>query len=676
MATGDNSVADDHEDGHAGSAPSASRSRTIEASIADPAERAREARLPEDLPADLETPAERALGDFTMSLEAVRLVPLALVIGAFATGVAVVLLDLIGLVTNVLYAGSFDTSLRPPDPGRLGLLSIAIPVGGGLVIGVMARFGSERIRGHGIPEAMETILVGGSRVEPRLAILKPVSSAISIGSGGPFGAEGPIILTGGAVGSIIGQLFRLSAAERKTLLVSGASAGMTAVFATPVAAVLLAAELLLFEWKPRSLVPVAAACALAAALRMNLADAGILAQAPLFPVPAHPILGTGAVLGSLVIGLVGGVVAWILTGAVYGAEDGFSRLPLHWMWWPAIGGVVVGIGGLIEPRSLGVGYDSIRAELGGELALGSLVALLVVKLAIWAIALGSGTSGGILAPLLIMGGAAGAILGQWLPGAGPAVWALLGMAAALAGVTRSPLTALIFAVELTHDQNVLLPLLISCVAAYAISVLALRRSILTEKVARRGFHVTREYTVDPLEALLVKDVMATNLLTIEADRPIAEVAGLVGDERHRRQRLYPVVDAGDRLVGVLARSDVSRAVALEERDGQGDGVSLIGSTAATPRHAAPPGVGAIMRLPVVGYPDETLRQASERMAASRVGVLPVVDRANPTELLGLVSQFDLLRARDRLLTEERHRQQVIRVRVLPAVRRSRAEPRP
>ncbi len=619
---------------------------------AEQLERAR--RLPSDLPADLATPAERSLGDFTMTLDAVKLVPLALLIGIAATVIAVVLLDLIGLFTNALYEGRLDVTLSPPDPYRLGVASVAIPIVGGLVIGVMARFGSERIRGHGIPEAMETILVGGSRVEPRLAVLKPISSAISIGSGGPFGAEGPIILTGGAVGSIFAQLFHLSAAERKTLLVSGASAGMTAVFGTPVAAVILAAELLLFEWKPRSLLPVAAASALAAMLRVELADAGYLAPAPLFPVPAHPALGIESLLGSLVVGAVGGLVAWLLTGAVYGAEDAFTRLPIHWMWWPAIGGVVVGVGGLIEPAALGVGYDSIRAELAGRIALDGLVVLFVVKLVIWSIALGSGTSGGILAPLLILGGAAGAIVGQWLPAAGPAVWAMLGMAAALAGVTRSPLTALVFALELTHDQNAMLPLLVVCMTAYAISVLALRRSILTEKVARRGYHVMREYAVDPLEALFVRDVMTTNVLTAKPDQPLEELAALADATRHRRQRLYPVVDGSGRLLGVIGRGEVASAVA------QG---------------AAERGVAAaVMRPAVVAHPDETLRAAAERMAATRLGVLPVVDRDDPGRLRGLVSQFDLLRARDRLLAEERHRERVLRLRVLPSFR-GRAVPR-
>jgi H+/Cl- antiporter ClcA/CBS domain-containing protein len=610
--------------------------------------------VPEDLPADLETPAERALGDFTMTFETIRLLPLALVAGILATGIAVVLLDLIGLVTNVLYEGRINMVLVPPDPRRLGLISVLIPVVGGLVIGLMARFGSERIRGHGIPEAMETILVGGSRVEPRLAILKPVSSALSIGSGGPFGAEGPIILTGGALGSLLSQYFHLSAAERKVLLVSGAAAGMTAVFATPVAAVALAAELLLFEWKPRSLVPVAAACAVAGALRISLSQAGVLAMAPLFPVPEHPILGGEALLGSLAVGVIGGVLAWVLTGAVYGAEDAFSRLPVHWMWWPAIGGVVVGVGGLIDPSALGIGYASIRAELAGELALGALALLLVVKLGIWAIALGSGTSGGILAPLLIVGGAAGAIAGQWLPGSSPAVWSLLGMAATLAGVTRSPFTAMIFAVELTHDQNALLPLLVACMTAYAISVLVLRRSILTEKVARRGFHVTREYAVDPLEALLVREVMATNVLTVELHGPVPEVVALMADGHRRRQRLYPVIGPDGRLAGVVTGSNLA---SLGRMRGPGEDA---------------PELAGLMRKAVVAYPDETLRHAAERMATRRLGILPVVDRDDQARLVGLVSQFDLLRARDLLLTEERHRERVLRLRPLPAIRRARS----
>ncbi|HEX8940059.1 MAG TPA: chloride channel protein [Candidatus Limnocylindrales bacterium] len=618
--------------------------------------------MPEDLPGPGgQTPTERGLGDFTMGVDALRLIPLALAVGLIASGIALVLLDMIGLVTNLCYYGRLDLRLTSPAANHLGPLSAVIPVVGGLIVGLMARYGSERIRGHGIPEAMETILVGGSRVEPRLAILKPISSAISIGTGGPFGAEGPIILTGGAFGSLVGQFVHLSAAERKTLLVAGAAAGMTAVFATPIASTLLAVELLLFEWKPRSLVPVAAASALAAAVRIAFADAGLLAQAPLFPVPPHPILGPAGLAGALALGLVCGLVAWLLTVAVYGAEDGFKsvfhRLGVHWMWWPAIGGLIVGLGGLVDPRSLGVGYDSIRAELAGQLLPAALLTLFVVKLAVWALALGSGTSGGILAPLLLMGGAVGGLLAPVLPGGSIAIWGLVGMAGALAGVTRSPFTGVIFAFELTHDQNALLPLLIACVAADAISVLALRRSILTEKVARRGFHVMREYQVDPLEALFVRDVMATSVLTFRADQPAAEVQALFRSPASPRgQRLYPVLDGTGGLVGVVGRTELLRA--LGEPD------------------SAPPSVADLMLTRMtVAYPDETLRSVADRMAAERVGMMPVVERTDPGRLRGLVSQFDLLRARARLLEEERHRERVLRVRLAPVLRFGRrAEP--
>jgi H+/Cl- antiporter ClcA len=495
---------------------------------------------------------------------------------------------------------------------------------------------------------MESILVGGSKVEPRLALLKPVSSAISIGTGGPFGAEGPIIMTGGAIGSLIGQLEHLTAAERKTLLVAGAAAGMTAVFGTPLAAVLLGTELLLFEWRPRSLIPVAAASALAAALRFPIADHGFVAAVPLFPVPAHPPLDDVGLVSALVLGLGGGLVAWALTSCVYGAEDLFKRLRIHWMWWPAIGGVAVGLGGLLDPRALGVGYASIRAELAGTLAIDALVLLLVTKLVIWSIALGSGTSGGILAPLLLIGGAVGGLAAPLLPGGTPAVWALIGMSATLAGVTRSPFTSILFAFELSHDPNVFLPLLIACVSAYAVSVLVLKRSILTEKVARRGFHVMREYAVEPLEALFVRDVMTTTVLTVEPSRPMTDLAALLGrDEGHHRQRLYPVVDESSTLVGVIGRREILRSAGLSA--------------------SADTTVADLMVPAALAYGEETLRTAADRMAATKLGMLPVVERGNPTHLIGLLGQSDLLRARDRLLIEERHRERIIRPRRLPRV---------
>lgn len=565
-------------------------------------------------------------------------------IGVIGVLAALALLRLIGLITNLAYFGRLSSELVAPDDTVLGPWTVLLPVAGGLVIGLMARYGSEGVRGHGIPEAMETILVRGSRVQPRLAILKPLSSAISIGSGGPFGPEGPIIVTGGAAGSVLGQCLRVTAAERKTLLVAGAAAGMAGVFGTPVAAALLAVELLLFELKPRSLVPVGVAAAVAMAVRIELADAGLLDPAPLFPVPGVPVLGPLALGGAVVVGVAAGLLAWLVTRAVYGAEGAFARLPVHWAWWPAIGGAVVGVGGLIEPRVLGAGYASIEAGLAGTLGLGALVTLLVVKAVVWSVALGSGTSGGIVAPVLILGIALGGAMSPILPGGSPAIWALLGMAAALAAVMRAPLTAVVLAFELTYEPNALLPLLVAATAAYLTSVMVLRRSVLTEGVARRGVHVTQEYSIDPLEALQVSDVMSTDVLTLEPERPLADLLEVVRTQPPaRRQRLYPVVADGAGIVGVLSWSDLVGA------DGSGDAT-----------------VADLMRPDVVvARPGERLREVADRMVAERVGALPVVAPDDPAELIGLVTQFNLFQARVRLMEEERTRERILRLRPLP-----------
>ncbi|MDP9115498.1 MAG: chloride channel protein, partial [Acidobacteriota bacterium] len=356
------------------------------------------------------TPAEE-LGDFTVTPRLITISIAAVAIGIAATFVALALLKLIGLFTNLFYFQRWSSALVSPAGNHLGLFAVAIPVAGSLLIGLMARYGSERIRGHGIPEAIEAILLNGSRIQPRLAILKPLSSAISIGSGGPFGAEGPIIMTGGALGSIIAQAFHLSSTERKTLLVAGAAAGMSATFAAPLSAVLLAVELLLFEWKPRSVIPVALASATAGAARRY-----VLGLGPLFPVPAHAIfIGPQGLFGCVLVGVLAGAMSALLTRAVYASEDLFQRLPIHWAWWPALGGLVVGLGGLVFPQALGVGYDTIGALLQHDVAGSMIAGILIVKAIIWAISLGSGTSGGVLAPLLMIGGALGGVEALFLP---------------------------------------------------------------------------------------------------------------------------------------------------------------------------------------------------------------------------------------------------------------------
>ncbi len=580
------------------------------------------------------------LGDFTTDWRVIPISLLAIAIGSISTVVAWILLRLIGLFTNLFYYHRWNAALVSPADNTLGIWAVFVPVAGSLVIGFMARYGSERIRGHGIPEALESILINGSRVAPRLAILKPLSSAISIGSGGPFGSEGPIIMTGGAFGSMIAQFFRLTSVERKTLLVAGAAAGMSATFASPIAAVLLSVELMLFEWKPRSLVPVALASATAGAARRY-----ILGLGPLFPVPAHPVfIGPSGLAGCVVCGVLAGALSAFLTGAVYAAEDTFLKLPIHWMWWPAIGGFVVGLGGLIFPQALGVGYDTIGALLNGDVARNVVLGVLLVKSIIWAVSLGSGTSGGVLAPLLMMGGALGGIEAAFLPSEGAGFWPLISMGAILGGTMRSPLTGIIFALELTHDINVLLPLLVASMIAHVFTVLVLKRSILTEKVARRGYHLSREYAVDPLEVLFARDAMRTNLVAFAPENTLEQVRSILNtNHASRGQHLYPVVSDDGRLRGVITRSDLRKW--LEDVQ------------------PAKKTLAEIVTDPVVAYADEPLRVVVYRMAETGLTRFPVVDRGDQRKLLGLIGLQDLLSARTRNLAEERDRERVLRIRL-------------
>jgi len=508
------------------------------------------------------------LGDFTADRRILTLTGMAALIGVISAFVALALLRLIGFFTHLFYYHAIDSRLVSPADNRLGVWALLVPIVGGLIVGLMARYGSERIRGHGIPEALEAILIGQSRMSARVAVLKPLSSAISIGTGGPFGAEGPIIMTGGALGSLFGQAFHLSPAERKTLLVAGAAGGMAAVFGTPLAATLLAVELLLFEWKPRSFIPVACAAAVAGALRVPLLGAG-----PLFPVPPHAALTADGLVIALALGIAAGFGSGLLTWLVYACEDLFRKVPIHWMWWPLLGGAVIGLGGLLYPRALGVGYDTIHDLLTGQLVGVALVGLMVTKAVIWAVALGSGTSGGVLAPLLIMGGALGALEAHWIPSGDPGLWAALSMGAMMGGTMRSPFTAVAFMVELTHDVNVLPGLLVACVAADAVTVLLMKRSILTEKVARRGYHVTREYIANPLHLLRVQDVMEPPVLQVGDRPPAVSYPDELLDHALTKMLehevdLLPVVNRGEpeQVVGYVARDGILAAWVQFARD--------------------------------------------------------------------------------------------------------------
>jgi H+/Cl- antiporter ClcA/CBS domain-containing protein len=572
------------------------------------------------------------LSDFSTSPRVLLLCLLALPIGVIGALVAKVLLWLIAVITNAAFFLKWSSAAVTPETNHLGLWVIAVPVVGSLVIGFMARYGSEKIRGHGIPEALEAILLGRSLIDPRVAVLKPLSSAISIGTGGPFGAEGPIIMTGGALGSIFAQLFELTAAERKTLLVAGAAAGMAAVFSTPVAAVLLAVELLLFEWKPRSFIPVTVASVVAGLARIPLLGAG-----PIFPVVPHLALAPHLMVVAAGVGIAAGLGSGALTNLVYYCEDLFPRLSIHWMWWPAVGAVVVGIGGYIDPRVLGVGYDTIQHLMLGQLVGASLLALMVAKSIVWAVALGSGTSGGVLAPLLMIGGAIGALFGICTGTGDPGLWAMVGMAGMMGGTMSAPLTGTVFVLELTHDMNLLPALLVSSAAALCVTVLLLRRSILTEKLARRGQHIAREYSVDLFEIMRVADVMDPNPPIISSTLTVAALSDRIarGEGGLARRQATLVVDETGRLAGVITRGDIMR--------------SLLADASETVLHAA----GTNLELT---YPDETLQTAVGKMLKRDIGRLPVVERSGSGKVVGYLGRADILAARMRLHEEEELRE--------------------
>ncbi|MBS0395681.1 MAG: chloride channel protein [Proteobacteria bacterium] len=560
---------------------------------------------------------DHQLADHSVDARMVTLTAMAPVVGTGGALAAWTLLKLIAIATNLFWFGRL--SALPVAPAAAAWpITLLCPVLGGLLVGLIARFGSDKIRGHGIPEAIETILYGESRLSLKVAVLKPISSAISIGSGGPFGAEGPIIMTGGAIGSLFAQCFHLSAAERKTLLVAGAAAGMTAIFGTPIAAILLAVEVLLFEWKPRSFVPVVAATLVSLAWRPWLIGPG-----PMFPTAAAPAGAAWELPAAAGIGLVVGAGAALLSVLLYRIEDVFNRLPLHWMWWPALGAVAVGCGALVDGHVLGAGYGSIQALLDASVPAKAAATLLLVKATVWLVALGSGTSGGILAPILILGGAAGCLLGQLLPGhAG--FWAMIGMAGILSGAMRAPLTGALFAVEVTRHFEALPCAVAAAGAAYAVSVLLTRRSILTEKIARRGRHILQEYTVDPLDLQQAEQLMTREPQTLPGTMAIDEARAFFAGQA--RFRSYPVVDAQHRLIGLASRTDALRWQV--ERTAPDTTLAKAVAGAGQP----------------VAYPDTPAGVVADLILETGIGRIPIVDRATH-RVLGILSRQDLLKPR-------------------------------
>ena len=554
---------------------------------------------------------------------------LAMFVGLLASGVALLLTRLIGLVTNLAFYGRGSTAFISPADNKLGLLVIVVPVIGGLIVGVMARWGSAAIRGHGIPEAMEQVLFNESRVAPRLTLLKPLSAAVAIGTGGPFGAEGPIIATGGALGSLLGQVLSVTAHERKALLAAGAAAGMAATFGTPVSAVILAVELLLFEYRASSLIPVALASATAAACR-----GGALGFAPVFEMPDLSMIAPASLPFYVGLGAVLGVFAVWITRAVYAVEDLFERLPVHWMWWPALGGLAVGTVGYFAPHTLGVGYDNIQHILAGQIVGRALLVLCILKFTSWAIALGSGTSGGTLAPLFTIGGALGGLLGTVATaafpsfGIDPRMAAVVGMAALFAGASHATLASVVFAYETTHQPATLLPLLGGCAAAYLVSCLLMRTSIMTEKIARRGIRVRNEYAIDDLDQLHVRGHCTTNVTTLRATQSVAEArAWLFSALPGAAHASFPIVDDDGTLLGVVTGASLATADLAGDR----------------------PVRDAVREAPIVVHEDVSLREAADLMVLGGVDLLPVVPRSGVRLVLGVLTRSDLLNvARSRL----------------------------
>ncbi len=549
---------------------------------------------------------------------------LGMLLGLIAAAVSEVLLKLIQFCTNISFFGEFSMHKASPADNHLGLWVVIVPVVGGLIVGLMARYGSKAIRGHGIPEAMEQVLTNQSRIPARVAWLKPLSAAISIGTGGPFGAEGPIIATGGAIGSLIGQILETSSSERKTLLAAGAAAGMAATFGSPVAAVLLACELLLFEWRPRSLAPVALASAVAAAARIWIDGAE-----PMFPMPGA-LQGIGGALPVyLGLGMLVGVVSVLVTKIVYAVEDWFERLPVHWMWWPAIGAVVVGVIGYFAPHTLGVGYDNISRLLTGDVAIGAAAFLCSMKFVSWCVSLGSGTSGGTLAPLLTIGGGLGIVLGQganWLLPAAHIdlrLAALVCMMSMFAGASRAVMASVVFGLEITQQPLTLLPLLGGCVASYLVSCYLMPQTIMTEKIARRGVRPPHEYAADVLDQMLVREVAIKKLVTVQAEATLLAVrTWLAHRTAETLHQGFPVLDAGGHLRGIVTRKD------LED-----------GSHPETRRIEE-----LLRRPPVVVYDDCSLREAVDHMLNHDVGRLPVMRRGSPSALVGIITRVDILGA--------------------------------
>ena len=558
-----------------------------------------------------------------------------------AGGIAFLLYRLIGLLTNISFYGRFVADFTSARHNHLGLWVIAIPVIGGLIVGVMAKYGSSKIRGHGIPEAMEAVLFNRSRIQPRVAILKPISAAIAIGTGGPFGAEGPIIQTGGAVGSLVGQIFHTTASERKVLLACGAAAGMSATFNTPIAGVILAIELLLFEFKARSFIPLVVASTLATAVHMQVLGAG-----PMFSVTAMDFGVPSALPFYLLLGVICGLAAVGFSKLLYWTEDLFEKLPIDQLWWPAIGALGLGIIGYFVPRVLGVGYDTISDILNANLALKVLIVVMLAKAVALVISLGSGTSGGLLAPMFMSSAALGGVFAMGMNEVFPAAhlsagaFALVAMGAVFGAASRAAFSFIVFAFEITRDYNSVLPLMLVTVIADGVAILLMpKASIMTEKLVRRGLRIHQDYEADVLQQMVVSETMDREAPVLPAGIPVRELAERIArhePEVSRHQGML-LMDADKRLAGIITRGDILRSL---DEDPSG-AMSLL---------------EAGSRKMIVTHPDETLHEAAAKMLRNNIGRLPVVDRKDPQHVVGYLGRPGIMAARLHRLHEEHVRE--------------------
>jgi chloride channel protein, CIC family len=562
---------------------------------------------------------------------------LAALVGVLAGLIAYALYNLIGLFTNVAFYRQVSFHFRSPQHTPLGYWVILIPVIGGLLIGLMAKYGSEKIRGHGIPEAMEAVLVSRSRIPARVAILKPLSAAIGIGTGGPFGAEGPIIQTGGAFGSLIGQLVPTTAAERKVMLACGGAAGLAATFNAPITGVLLGLELLLFEFRTRSFIPLVIANVMAVTVRRMLFGGGAM-----FAVGNVNYDFVHALPYYVLLGLICGIAATGFASALEKLEgffDGMKKIPN--VFHPALGALGLGIVGFFIPRVLGSGYDTIEDIINNHLAVTIVVLVLVFKAFVVLLSLGSGTSGGTLAPMFMISAALGNVFAVMVnklsPGAhlSPAAFAIAAMGALLGASARATFTFMFCAFETTRDFHALLPVMLVCVLADAVAYHTMPASIMTQKFAKRGMAVPAEYEPAVLKSILVREIMARNVPVIAPDVPVGEVAERLAKKEAGFDVMegVPIVSASGELMGIVTQRDLLRALKEDP----------LGRRAVLPEKP---------RKVIVAYEDELAYDALLRMLQNDVGRLPVVTRKDPKRLVGFLNRASFLAAWKRHVEEE------------------------